>query len=255
MTKFRWLCPCPQWTATSAANWHLPATEQKQEGHLLSASGETDPRAPAAGDRQHPKKEFRVGREALWGPGNLGEHVLVAVFSRSAVSDSLRPLDGSPPCLPVHHHLPELAQTQVHRVGDGPGNSCSMSRRVDCLCKSPICVSSPPRKIYLFSPLWIYLITYLCPQRWMVICFILWVTIRPSFIYSVAEKTEYQSRLPKPHCTLHKPFWIFTLQDCDGGGGGKRRGIDFHSVASMQCSVIKIGWDIVSYTEIKIRKK
>ena len=26
--------------------------------------------------------------------------------------------DSSPPGLPVHHHLPELAQTHVHRVGD-----------------------------------------------------------------------------------------------------------------------------------------
>ena len=39
-------------------------------------------------------------------------------FSRSVVSDSLRPLHCSTPGLPVHHHLPELAQTHVHRVGD-----------------------------------------------------------------------------------------------------------------------------------------
>ena len=28
------------------------------------------------------------------------------------------PMNLSPPGLPVHHHLPELAQTHVHRVGD-----------------------------------------------------------------------------------------------------------------------------------------
>ena len=28
------------------------------------------------------------------------------------------PMDHSTPGLPVHHHLPELAQTHVHRVGD-----------------------------------------------------------------------------------------------------------------------------------------
>ena len=28
------------------------------------------------------------------------------------------PMDCSTPRLPVHHQLPELAQTQVHRVGD-----------------------------------------------------------------------------------------------------------------------------------------
>ena len=48
------------------------------------------------------------------------------------------PLDCSTPGFPVHHQLPEFAQTQAHRVGDGPGNLCSMSRRVDCLRKLPI---------------------------------------------------------------------------------------------------------------------
>ena len=28
------------------------------------------------------------------------------------------PMDGSAPGLPVHHQLPELTQTHVHRVGD-----------------------------------------------------------------------------------------------------------------------------------------
>ena len=28
------------------------------------------------------------------------------------------PMDGSMPGFPVHHQLPELAQTHVHRVGD-----------------------------------------------------------------------------------------------------------------------------------------
>ena len=36
-------------------------------------------------------------------------------LSRVRLYDSM---DGSIPGLPVHHHLPELAQTQVHRVGD-----------------------------------------------------------------------------------------------------------------------------------------
>ena len=39
-------------------------------------------------------------------------------FSRSVVSDSLRPTNRSMPGLPVHHHLPEFTQTHVHRVGD-----------------------------------------------------------------------------------------------------------------------------------------
>ena len=38
-------------------------------------------------------------------------------FSRSVVSDSLRP-HCSMPGLPVHHQLLELAQTHVHQVAD-----------------------------------------------------------------------------------------------------------------------------------------
>ena len=37
-----------------------------------------------------------------------------AVLSHSVMSDSLRPIDCSTPGLPVHHQLPELAQTHVH---------------------------------------------------------------------------------------------------------------------------------------------
>ena len=39
-------------------------------------------------------------------------------FSRSAVSDSLRPHGLQPAKLPCHHQLPELTQIHVHRVGD-----------------------------------------------------------------------------------------------------------------------------------------
>ena len=39
-------------------------------------------------------------------------------FSRSVVSDSCDPMDCSTPGFPVHHQLPELTQTHVHRVGD-----------------------------------------------------------------------------------------------------------------------------------------
>ena len=39
-------------------------------------------------------------------------------FSHSVVSDSLQPMNCSTPGLPVHHQLPNLAQTHVHRVGD-----------------------------------------------------------------------------------------------------------------------------------------
>ena len=35
-------------------------------------------------------------------------------FSRSVVSDSLRPMNHSTPGLPVHHQLPESSQSHVH---------------------------------------------------------------------------------------------------------------------------------------------
>ena len=38
-------------------------------------------------------------------------------FSRSVVSDSLRPNDCSMPGLPVYYQLPEFTQTHIHRVG------------------------------------------------------------------------------------------------------------------------------------------
>ena len=38
-------------------------------------------------------------------------------FSRSVVSDC-DPMDCSMPGFPVHHQLPELAQTHIHQVGD-----------------------------------------------------------------------------------------------------------------------------------------
>ena len=42
-------------------------------------------------------------------------------FSRSVVSDSLRPHESQrarPPCPSPHHQLPEFTQTHVHRVSD-----------------------------------------------------------------------------------------------------------------------------------------
>ena len=44
--------------------------------------------------------------------------VHLLLFSCSVVSDSFDPVDCSTPGFPVHHHLPELAQTHVHGGGD-----------------------------------------------------------------------------------------------------------------------------------------
>ena len=39
-------------------------------------------------------------------------------FSRSVMSDSLRPHESQHAGLPVHHQLPEFTETHVHRVND-----------------------------------------------------------------------------------------------------------------------------------------
>ena len=49
------------------------------------------------------------------------------LFSRSVISDSLRPLDCSTPRFPILHHLLEHAQTHVHWVGDAIQPSCPLS--------------------------------------------------------------------------------------------------------------------------------
>ena len=48
----------------------------------------------------------------------LGRKAMTVQFSFSVVSDSLWPHGLQHPGFPVHHQLPELAQTHVHQVGD-----------------------------------------------------------------------------------------------------------------------------------------
>ena len=50
--------------------------------------------------------------------GLPGKSLTSVQFSCSVLSDSLWPHDCSMPGFPVHHQLPELAQTHVHRVSD-----------------------------------------------------------------------------------------------------------------------------------------
>ena len=45
-------------------------------------------------------------------------HFIISQFSRSVMSNSLRPHEPSTPGLPVHHQFPESTQTPVHPVGD-----------------------------------------------------------------------------------------------------------------------------------------
>ena len=54
-------------------------------------------------------------------------HAQFSQFSSSIISDSLQPMDYSMPGFPVHHQLPELAQTNVHRVSDAIQSSHLLS--------------------------------------------------------------------------------------------------------------------------------
>ena len=57
------------------------------------------------------------------------QKVLIQLFSSVAQSCPIlcEPLDCCMPDLPVHHQLPELAQTHVHRVSDAIQPACPLS--------------------------------------------------------------------------------------------------------------------------------
>ena len=52
----------------------------------------------------------------------LGQAIVTSACQFSSVAQSCptlhNPMDCSMPGFPIHHQLPELAQTHVHRVGD-----------------------------------------------------------------------------------------------------------------------------------------
>ena len=64
-----------------------------------------------------------------WSEGECidgGRPLLLLLFSHSVMLTLYDPMDCSTPGFPVYHHLPELAQTHVHWVGDAvvPFSSC-----------------------------------------------------------------------------------------------------------------------------------
>ena len=59
-------------------------------------------------------------------------------ISRSVVSDSCDPMDRSMPGFPVHHQLPELVQTHIHRVGDAIQASHPVFPFSSCLQSFPV---------------------------------------------------------------------------------------------------------------------
>ena len=72
------------------------------------------------------------------------------LFSRSVMSDSLRPHGLQPAGFPVLHHLPELAQTHVHQVSDAIQPSRPLSS--PCLQSYPASGSFPVNRLCIRSP-------------------------------------------------------------------------------------------------------
>ena len=101
---------------------------------LCCVCGQGNPEASGMSTRLEPVTSQSPGfsahtgnrtRVASWGHGMEREgrqcHILASwliQFSRSVMSDSLRPMDYSTPGFPVHHQFLEPTQTHVHQVSD-----------------------------------------------------------------------------------------------------------------------------------------
>ena len=73
-------------------------------------------------------------------------------FSRSVVSDSLRPMNCSTPGLPVHHQLLEITQTHVCRVVDAIQPSSSVIPFSSCPQSLPASVFSNESTLHMRWP-------------------------------------------------------------------------------------------------------
>ena len=92
------------------------------------------------------------------------------------MSDSFRPYDCSMPGFPVHHHLSELAQTHVHRVGDAIQPSHPLSSHHLILCHPLLLPPSVFPSIRVFSSESVLHITW--PKCW-------------SFSFSISPSNEH----------------------------------------------------------------
>ena len=63
-------------------------------------------------------KPTLIKKVQYWHKDRYTDQFSSVQFSRSVMSNSLRPHESQQPGLPVHHQLPEFTQTHVHRVGD-----------------------------------------------------------------------------------------------------------------------------------------
>ena len=75
-------------------------------------------------------------------------HKFVCSVQLSSVTQSCPtlcdPMDHSMPGLPVHHQLPEFAQTHVHRVGDAIQPSHPLSPHLVLVIQLDCCPSHSP---------------------------------------------------------------------------------------------------------------
>ena len=70
-------------------------------------------------ERTHTREKSYKCTECGKGFGQWSDFQFGSVqFSRSVMSDAVRPMNCSMPRLPVHHQLQEFTQTHVHRVGN-----------------------------------------------------------------------------------------------------------------------------------------
>ena len=127
-------------------------------------------------------------------------------FSHSVMSDSCDPMDCSTPDFPVHHQLPELAQTHVHRVSD----AIQLSH--------PLSSPSPPSSIFpsirVFSNESVPLIRW--PKYWSSS-----FSISPSNEYSglISFRIDWFDLLTvqetlKSLCVYHTQIWSKTWNLC-----------------------------------------
>ena len=95
----------------------------------LPCAANLEPRAhlhlgPPSVALHEPRAPALPHRESNWGWVGFG--VGSCSFAQSCPT-LCNPLDCSAPALPVHHHLPQLAQTHVHRVADATQSSHPLS--------------------------------------------------------------------------------------------------------------------------------
>ena len=95
------------------------------------------------------------------------------LFSRSVMSNSLRPQDCSTPGLPIHHQILEFTQTHVHQVGDAIQPSHPLSY--------PLLLPSVFPRIRVFSSESVFRIRK--PKYW-------------SFSFSISPSSKYSGLIP-----------------------------------------------------------